>query len=256
MAPPLPERVAGVAGGPHWRTSPTSSIWCRSRTTVTTSSNVKSFLQARSRPCALSTLKPYKVQAYVNAWRVALGTLVGRDRMAGVLDLLAMIRSNGIVVMASDSDAVSWLRPGGRLVFSTRCVRDRTGSSRAFGFTTNWRMLVRPTASTWLSPVWPPATSNSTPRSTTNQSPDMTLSPPPRAEVYLVGRTASTRSQREPRSNSPMTVCAALSRSTRSGSRRPWGFQISGLGFKQARRLRRLTSGVNASWRSIGSSNF
>jgi hypothetical protein len=46
--------------------------------------------------------------------------------------------------------------------------------------------LVRPTASTWLSPVWTPATSSSTSRSTTNESPDMTLSPPPRAEVYLV----------------------------------------------------------------------
>ena len=62
-----------------------------------------------------------------------------------------------IVVMASDSDAVSWLRLGGRLVFDTHCVRGRTGSM-----------------------------SNSTSRSTTNQSPDMTLSPPPRAEVYLV----------------------------------------------------------------------
>src|SRR6476661_8772414 len=47
-------------------------------------------------------------------------------------------------------------------------------------------MLVRPTASTWLSPVWTPATSSSTSRSTTNQSPYTTLSPPPRAEVYLV----------------------------------------------------------------------
>src|SRR6476619_1646031 len=47
-------------------------------------------------------------------------------------------------------------------------------------------MPVRPTASTLLSPVWTPATSSSTSRSTTNQSPDMTLSPPPRAEVYLV----------------------------------------------------------------------
>jgi hypothetical protein len=91
-----------------------------------------------------------------------------------------------IVVMASDSDAVSWLRLGGRFVFGTHCVRDRAGSSRAFGFNTNWRMPVRPTASTLLSPVWTPATSNSTSRSTTNQSPDMTLSPPPRAEVYLV----------------------------------------------------------------------
>ena len=54
------------------------------------------------------------------------------------------------------------------------------------GFNTNSRMPVRPTASMWLSPVWTPATSNSTSRSTTNQSPDMTLSPPPRAEVYLV----------------------------------------------------------------------
>jgi hypothetical protein len=57
-----------------------------------------------------------------------------------------------IVVMASDSDAVSWLRLGGRFVFGTHCVRDRTGSSRAFGFNTNWRMPVRPTASTLLSP--------------------------------------------------------------------------------------------------------
>ena len=84
--------------------------------------------------------------------------------------------------MASDSDAVSWLRLGGRFVFGTHCVRD----SRAFGFNANWRMPVRPTASTLLSPVWTPATSNSTSRSTTNQSPDMTLYPPPRADVYLV----------------------------------------------------------------------
>jgi hypothetical protein len=27
----------------------------------------------------------------------------------------------------------------GRFVFDTHCVRDRTGSSRAFGFNTNWR---------------------------------------------------------------------------------------------------------------------
>ena len=33
-----------------------------------------------------------------------------------------------IVVMASDSDAVSWLRLGGRFVFDTHCVRGRTGS--------------------------------------------------------------------------------------------------------------------------------
>jgi len=33
------------------------------------------------------------VQAYVNAWRASLGTLVGRDWMAGVVDLLAMIAS-------------------------------------------------------------------------------------------------------------------------------------------------------------------
>jgi hypothetical protein len=33
------------------------------------------------------------VQAYVNAWRASLGTLVGRDWMAGVVDLLAMIVS-------------------------------------------------------------------------------------------------------------------------------------------------------------------
>jgi hypothetical protein len=75
-----------------------------------------------------------------------------------------------IVVMASDSDAVSWLRLGGRFVSGTHCVRGRTGSSRAFGFNTNWRMPVRPMASTWLSPVWTPATSNSTSRSTTNQA--------------------------------------------------------------------------------------
>src|SRR6202008_4353939 len=90
-----------------------------------------------------------------------------------------------IVVMASDSGAVSWLRLGGRFVFGTHCVRDDTGSSRVFGFNTNWRMPVRSTASTLLAPVWTPATSNSTSRSTANQSPDMTLSPPPRAEVYL-----------------------------------------------------------------------
>lgn len=33
------------------------------------------------------------MQAYVNAWRASLGTLVGRDWMAGVVDLLAMIVS-------------------------------------------------------------------------------------------------------------------------------------------------------------------
>src|SRR5258708_7990719 len=82
-----------------------------------------------------------------------------------------------VVVRESDSAAVSWLRLGGRFVFGTHCVRDRTGSSCAFGFNTNWRMLVRPTASTWLSPVWTPAPSSSTSRSTTNQSPDMTLYP-------------------------------------------------------------------------------
>ncbi|MGA8331914.1 MAG: hypothetical protein WB777_21855 [Mycobacterium sp.] len=32
-------------------------------------------------------------EAYVNAWRASLGTLVGRDWMAGVVDLLAMIVS-------------------------------------------------------------------------------------------------------------------------------------------------------------------
>jgi hypothetical protein len=74
----------------------------------------------------------------------------------------------------------------GRFVFDTHCVRDCTGSSRAFGFNTNWRMPVTPTASTVLSPAWTPATSNPATRSTTNQSPDMTLSPPPRAEVFLV----------------------------------------------------------------------
>src|SRR5271156_3933904 len=91
-----------------------------------------------------------------------------------------------VVVMGSDLGAVSLVRLGGRFVFDTHCVRGRTGSSRAFGFNTNWRMPVRPTASMWLSPVRTPATSNSTSRSTINQSPDMTLSPPPRAEVYLV----------------------------------------------------------------------
>src|SRR6476619_204813 len=73
-----------------------------------------------------------------------------------------------IVVMASGSDAVSWLRLGGRFVFGTHCVRDRIGSSRAFGFNTNVWMPVISTASTWLSPVWTLATSNSTSRSTTN----------------------------------------------------------------------------------------
>ena len=33
------------------------------------------------------------MQAYVNAWRPSFGTLVGRDWMAGVVDLLAMIVS-------------------------------------------------------------------------------------------------------------------------------------------------------------------
>ena len=33
------------------------------------------------------------MQAYVNAWRASLGMLVGRDWMAGVVDLLAMIVS-------------------------------------------------------------------------------------------------------------------------------------------------------------------
>jgi len=47
-------------------------------------------------------------------------------------------------------------------------------------------MPVKTTLPMWLSPMRMPATSNSTLSSTTNQSPDMTLSPPPRAEVYLV----------------------------------------------------------------------
>src|ERR1700737_5493818 len=47
-------------------------------------------------------------------------------------------------------------------------------------------MLVRPTASTCLAPVSTPATSNSTSRPTINPSRDMTLAPPPRAEVFLV----------------------------------------------------------------------
>ena len=91
-----------------------------------------------------------------------------------------------IVVVASHSDAVSWPRFGGRFMFDTHSVGDRTGSSRALCFTTNWRVPVRPTASMWLSQVWTPAKSKSTSRSTTNQSPYMTLSPPPRADVYLV----------------------------------------------------------------------
>src|SRR5258708_33184255 len=104
-----------------------------------------------------------------------------------------------IVVMASDSDAVSWLRLGGRFVFGTHCVRDRTGSSRAFGFNTNWRTPVPPTAAMWLSPVWTPATSNSTSRSTANQSAHMTLSPSPRSEVYLVANRPNPSSHRAPR---------------------------------------------------------
>src|ERR1700682_5681850 len=47
-------------------------------------------------------------------------------------------------------------------------------------------MLVRPTASMCLAPVSTPATSNSTSRPTINPSRDMTLAPPPRAEVFLV----------------------------------------------------------------------
>ena len=113
-----------------------------------------------------------------HARRTGLGG--GRRRLAGGDRF-----ETQIVVMASDSDAVSWLRRGGRFVFGTHCVRDRTGSSRAFGVDTNWRMPVRPNASTWLSPVWT-AMSSSISRSTTNQRPDMTLSAPPRAEVYLV----------------------------------------------------------------------
>jgi len=50
--------------------------------------------------------------------------------------------------------------------------------------------------STLLSAVWRPATSNSTSRSATNQSPDMTLSAPPRAEVYLVEKRLNPISAR------------------------------------------------------------
>ena len=92
MAPPLPEPLPASPAAPLAHLTDLVDLVSQPRTTVTTSSNAKSFSN-RSRPCALSTLKPYKVQAYVNAWRVALGTLVGRDRMAGVLDLLAMIVS-------------------------------------------------------------------------------------------------------------------------------------------------------------------
>ena len=87
----------------------------------------------------------------------------GRRRLAGDDRL-----ETQIVVVASDWDAVSWLRLGGRFVFGTHWVRDRIGSCCAFGVDTNWRMPVRATASTWLSPVWMPAPSDSTSRSTTN----------------------------------------------------------------------------------------
>jgi len=80
--------------------------------------------------------------------------------------------------------------PGCVLVFASCSAHIASetapGCSRAFGFNTIWQMPVRPTASTLLSPVWTPATSNSTSWSTTHQSPDATLSPPPPAEVYLV----------------------------------------------------------------------
>ena len=58
-------------------------------------------------------------------------------------------------------------------------------------------------------------------------------SPPPRAEVFLVENRLnpiSTRAALELTDDN----CAAQSRSTRSGSRRPWVFQIAGPGFKQA----------------------
>src|SRR3977135_4607740 len=61
-------------------------------------------------------------------------------------------------------------------------------------------MLVSPTASTCLPPVSTPATSNSTSRPTINPSRDMTLTPPPRAEVFLVKNrlnSISTRAELE-----------------------------------------------------------
>src|ERR1700704_1128337 len=57
-------------------------------------------------------------------------------------------------------------------------------------------MLVRPTASTCLAPVSTPATSNSTSRPTINPSRDMTLAPPPRAEVFLVKNRLNSISRR------------------------------------------------------------
>ena len=77
---------------PHWRTSPTSSIWCRSRTTLTTSSNAKSFLQPEQ---ALRAVDPEAVQGAGLRQRMAgrawHAGRTGPD--AGVLDLLAMIVS-------------------------------------------------------------------------------------------------------------------------------------------------------------------
>ena len=58
------------------------------------------------------------MQAYVNAWRASLGMLVrmgldgARRRLAGDDRF-----ETQIVVMASDADAVSWLRLRGRFVF-------------------------------------------------------------------------------------------------------------------------------------------
>ena len=73
------------------------------------------------------------MRAYLTAWRASLGTLVGRDWMAGVVDLLAMIvskrRSSSWHLIRMPFLVASWwslrvrhtLRPRPHRLFS--CVR-------------------------------------------------------------------------------------------------------------------------------------
>ena len=86
------------------------------------------------------------MQAYVNAWRASLGTLVRRDWMAGVVDLLAMIvskrRSSSwhlirmpflgcVLVVASCSDT---LRPRPhRLFLCVRLQYELADASQTYG---------------------------------------------------------------------------------------------------------------------------
>jgi len=74
-----------------------------------------------------------RVQAYVNARRASLGTLVGRDWMAGRRLAGDDRFETQIVVMASDSDAVSWLRLGAEAApaLLVRSASMRTGGCRS-----------------------------------------------------------------------------------------------------------------------------